>query len=121
MKESVWQEADANAGNGQPQKKGFFDKVKGAAKKVGGAISGALKGLGKALDFIGTLTKNFSKDMLSKWRDAGYFTKDGQITGLGWKLMNKQAKNVVPVDTQDKSYDITQAANIVISNIKNAL
>lgn len=82
------------------EKKGFFAKFGGAAKK-------ALSGLEKAFNFIGTLTKNFSKDMLTKWRNAGYFTKQGEITGIGYKVMTGQAKNTVPVDTEDKSSDIT--------------
>ena len=121
--ESVWQEADKNADAGQ-NKGGFWDKVKGAAKAVGGAVGNALKGLAKGLDIVGAMTKQFSKDMLKKWREAGYFNKEGRITGLGYKVMTGQVKNTIPVDTGNKNDDITQAWKIAQSNvaqeIKNA-
>lgn len=87
---------DAKTGQ---NKKGLWDKVKGAAKSVGGAIGTALKGLANGLDIVGAMTKQFSKDMLKKWREAGYFNKEGRITGLGYKVMTGQVKNTVPVDT----------------------
>ena len=65
---------------------GEEDEKKGFWAKLGDKAKGALKGLGKAFNFVGTLTKNFSKDMLKKWRDAKYFTKDGQLSGLGYKV-----------------------------------
>lgn len=83
VSESVFNEEEAGgtgAAAGGEKKQGFWSKLGDKAKK-------ALQGLGKAMNFIGTLTKNFSKDMLNKWRNAGYFTKQGEITGLGLKVM----------------------------------
>lgn len=95
--------------------------MKGAAKAVGGAIGKALDGLKKGLNIVGAMTKQFSKDMLKKWREAGYFNKEGRITGLGYKVMTGQVKNTVPVDTgNDKAADITQAWKIAQSNVMNA-
>jgi hypothetical protein len=72
---------------------------------------------------ISSLTKNFSKDMLSKWRDAHYFTKDGLITGLGFKVMSGQAKNTVEVDVNGKGKErnLKEAWNIVKSDVIAAL
>ena len=53
----------------------------------------------KTIDVVGAMTKQFSKDMLKKWREAGYFNKQGYITGLGYKVMTGQVKNTIPVDT----------------------
>jgi hypothetical protein len=77
--------------------------------------------LGKTMNFIGTFTKNFSKDMLAKWRNAGYFTKDGQITGLGLKVMNGEVENTVPVETEDKTTDISRVWDVAKSNVNNSL
>ena len=96
------------------EKKGLWDKIKGGAKK-------ALDGLKKGLNIVGAMTKQFSKDMLNKWRNAGYFTKQGEITGLGYKVMTGQAKNTVPVETDDKTSDIAQVWKIAQSNVVNAL
>ena len=96
------------------EKKGLWDKIKGGAKK-------ALDGLKKGLNIVSAMTKQFSKDMLNKWRNAGYFTKQGEITGLGYKVMTGQAKNTVPVETDDKTGDITQVWKIAQSNVVNAL
>ena len=57
-------EADNNGKDGE-KKKGFWDKVKGAAK-------GALDKLKGAWNITKQLTGQFSKDMLNKWRNAHY-------------------------------------------------
>ena len=93
---------------------GVLDSIKGAAK-------GALEKLKGAWNITKQLTSQFSKDMLNKWRNAHYFTKDGQITGLGYKVMTGQAKNTVPAETDDKTGDITQVWEVAKSNVANAL
>lgn len=95
-------------------KPGLWDKIKGAAGK-------ALEKLKGAWNITKQLTGQFSKDMLNKWRNAHYFTKDGQITGLGYKVMTGQAKNTVPAETDDKTGDITKVWEVAKSNIINAL
>ena len=112
VKESTMFEADNNNGGGE--KKGFWNKVKGAAK-------GALEKLKGAWNVTKQITGQFSKDMLNKWRNAHYFTKDGQITGLGYKVMTGQAKNTVPAETDDKTGDITKVWEVVKSNVTSAL
>ena len=102
-------EADNNGKDGE-KKKGFWDKVKGAAK-------GALDKLKGAWNITKQLTGQFSKDMLNKWRNAHYFTKEGKITGLGYKVMTGQAKNTVPAETDDKTGDITKVWEVVKSNV----
>ena len=93
--ESVYvKEADGGDKNGDTSakdaktgqnKKGFFGKLKDAAGKLGAATKKALGGLAKGLNIVGAMTKQFSKDALKKWREAGYFNKEGRITGLGYK------------------------------------
>ena len=110
---------DAKTGQ---NKKGFFGKLKDAAKSVGDATKKALGGLAKGLNIIGAMTKQFSKDALTKWREGGLFNKEGRITGLGYKVMTGQVKNTIPVDTGNgKKDDITQAWKICQSNAVNAL
>ena len=110
---------DAKTGQNKP---GFWDKVKGAAKAVGDAAKKALDGLSKGLNIVGAMTKQFSKDALTKWREGGLFNKEGRITGLGYKVMTGQVKNTIPVDTGNgKKDDITQAWKIAQSNAVNAL
>ena len=110
---------DAKTGQ---NKKGFFGKLKDAAKSMGDATKKALGGLAKGLNIIGAMTKQFSKDALTKWREGGLFNKDGRITGLGYKVMTGQVKNTIPVDTGNgKKDDITQAWKICQSNAVNAL
>lgn len=111
VKESAMFEADGKDGE---KKQGLWDKVKGAAK-------GALDKLKGAWNITKQLTGQFSKDMLNKWRNAHYFTKDGQITGLGYKVMTGQAKNTVPAETDDKTGDITKVWEVAKSNVTNAL
>lgn len=103
---------EVEAGDGE--KKGLWGKVKDAAK-------GAMKKLKTGWNAVATLTKNFSKDTLSKWRDAHYFNKQGEITGLGYKVMTGQAKNTVEVDTGDKRNDITNVWNVVKSDATASL
>lgn len=99
----------------------MWDKIKGAAGKLADGAKKALDGLKKGLNIVGAMAKQFSKDMLKKWREAGYFNKDGRITGLGYKVMTGQVKNTVPVDTgNDKQSDITQAWKVVESNVIEA-
>ena len=105
---------NGNDGKDGEKKKGFWDKVKGAAK-------GALDKLKGAWNVTKQLTGQFSKDMLNKWRNASYFTKDGKITGLGYKVMTGKAKNTVPVDTDDKTGDITKVWDVVKSNVSQGL
>lgn len=93
---------------------GLWDKIKGAAK-------GALDKLKGAWNITKQLTGQFSKDMLNKWRNAHYFTKDGLITGLGYKVMTGQAKNTVPAETDDKTGDITKVWEVAKSNVTSAL
>jgi hypothetical protein len=113
------QNKDAKTGQ---NKGGLWDKVKGAAKAVGDAASKALQGLAKGLNIVGAMTKQFSKDALTKWREGGLFNKEGRITGLGYKVMTGQVKNTIPVDTGNgKKDDITQAWKICQSNAVNAL
>ena len=108
---------DAKTGQNKP---GMWDKIKGAAGKVASAASSALQKLKGGLDIVGAMTKQFSKDMLKKWREAGYFNKEGRITGLGYKVMTGQVKNTVPVDTgNDKQADITNAWKVAQSNAVN--
>ena len=108
---------DAKTGQNQP---GMWDKIKGAAGKLADGAKKALSGLAKGLDIVGAMTKQFSKDMLKKWREAGYFNKEGRITGLGYKVMTGQVKNTVPVDTgNDKQADISKAWEIAKSNVMN--
>ena len=109
---------DDKTGQNKP---GLWDKIKGAAGKLADGAKKALDGLKKGLNIVGAMTKQFSKDMLKKWREAGYFNKDGRITGLGYKVMTGQVKNTVPVDTgNDKAADIAQAWKIAQSNVQNA-
>ena len=96
--------------------------MKGAAKGVAGAMGKALDGLKKGMNIVGAMTKQFSKDMLKKWREAGYFNKEGRITGLGYKVMTGEAKDTVPVNTDgEKKASISEAWNIAQSNVLNAL
>jgi len=111
VKESAMFEADGNNGE---EKKGLWDKVKGAAK-------GALEKLKGAWNITKQLTGQFSKDMLNKWRNAHYFTKEGKITGLGYKVMTGQAKNTVPAETDDKTGDITKVWEVVKSNVASVV
>ena len=107
--------AKKNAGDGGGSGGGgLWDKIKGAAK-------GALDKLKGAWNITKAMTSQFSKDMLNKWRNAHYFTKDGQITGLGYKVMTGQAKNIVPAETDDKTGDITKVWEVAKSNVANAL
>ena len=80
-------------------KAGAGDGGGGFLSKLGSKINGVLSGLKKGIDVVGAMTKQFSKDMLKKWREAGYFNKQGYITGLGYKVMTGQVKNTIPVDT----------------------
>lgn len=105
---------NAKGGNKDQKGGGLWDKIKGAAK-------GALEKLKGAWNVTKQLTGQFSKDMLNKWRNAHYFTKDGQITGLGYKVMTGQAKNTVPAETDDKTGDITKVWEVAKSNVTNAL
>ena len=112
-KEGDTSNKDAKTGQNKP---GFL-------RKLGGAIGNALKGLKKGMDIVGAMTKQFSKDALKKWREAGYFNKQGRITGLGYKVMTGQVKNTIPVDTdpeEAKKNDITQAWKVAQSNVINA-
>lgn len=94
---------------------GFWSKLGNAAKK-------ALDGLKKGINVVGAMTKQFSKDMLKKWREAGYFNKQGYITGLGYKVMTGQVKNTIPVDTgSDKTQDISNVWRAAQSNVVQAL
>ena len=97
----------SGAGEGD---KGFFAKLGDKAKSI-------LGGLKKGIDIVGAMTKQFSKDMLTKWRNAGYFTKKGYITGLGYKVMTGQAKNTIPVDTEDKTQTIENVWKSAKSNV----
>ena len=111
----LFTEANNNKNNNnKKQGGGLWDKIKGAAK-------GALEKLKGAWNITKLLVGQFSKDMLSKWRDAHYFTKDGQITGLGYKVMTGEVENTVPVDTNDKTGDITKVWEVAKSNVTNAL
>ena len=102
---------NAKGGNNKEQQGGgLWDKIKGAAK-------GALEKLKGAWNITKQLTGQFSKDMLNKWRNAHYFTKEGKITGLGYKVMTGQAKNTVPAETDDKTGDITKVWEVVKSNV----
>ena len=101
----------AGAGTGD---KGFFAKLGDKAK-------GILDGLKKGINIVGAMTKQFSKDMLKKWREAGYFNKQGYITGLGYKVMTGEVKNTIPVDTGDKTQDITNVWKAAQSNVVQGL
>ena len=100
----------SGAGEGD---KGFFAKLGDKAKSI-------LGGLKKGIDIVGAMTKQFSKDMLTKWRNAGYFTKKGYITGLGYKVMTGQAKNTIPVDTEDRTQTIENVWKSAKSNVIQA-
>lgn len=94
---------------------GFWSKLGANAKK-------ALDGLKKGISVVGEITKQFSKDMLKKWREAGYFNKQGYITGLGYKVMNGEVKNTIPVDTgDDKTQDIAKVWESAKSNVVQGL
>lgn len=94
----------------------FFKGVGDKAKK---ALDGLKNGWKSLTDLIG----KWSKDRLSKWRDAAYINKEGQLTGLGYKVATGKAKPIVGTEEtlKDKEENLQKLWEVVVSQTKQAL
>ena len=92
-------------------------------KGVGDKAKKALDGLKNGWQTITTLTKNWAEDKLSKWRDAAYINKDGQLTGLGYKVATGQAKPIVGTEEtlKDKEQNLQKLWQTIQSQCQQSL